>query len=160
MAAFSDVMANAVPVEPARLLDGGRWLARGAQRLGGVALVLAAAALWLQPGAMLDADVVLIKLGVSLAAGFIGLALVQGARARPSVQVAIDTVRREVRLEREGATPRVIGRTAFADLGRAEHLGGMVRLWADDGTLIAEVALTDPATQRTLLGALRDAGKL
>lgn len=160
MTALSDVMAHAAPVESARMLDGGRWLARGAQRLGGVALVLAAAGMWVLPGAMLEPDVILMKLGVSLAAGFAGLALVQGGRARPAAQVAIDTVRREVRLVSDGADPRVISRTPFADLGRAELAGHLVRLWAEDGALIAEVALTDPAAHRSLLGALRDAGKL
>ncbi len=164
MTATTDFMNEAALGAPARTLDGARWVARVVQRFGGVVLILAAFGLWLQPGALWDADLMLFKFAISLVMGFAGLALIQSGRALPSAQVEIDTVRREVRLVRSGLRQakrdRVIARTGFDALGSADMLGQMVRLWAQDGTLIAEVALSDPDTRRGLISALRDAGKL
>ena len=38
--------------------------------------------------------------------------------------------------------------------------GTMARLWTADGALVAEVAMSDPDLRRSLMGALRDAGKI
>lgn len=164
MTATTDFTHNAALNAPARTLDGGRWVVRILQRFGGGVLILAAFGLWLQPGALWDADLVLFKFVVSLVMGFAGLAMVQNGRSLPAAQVEIDTVRREVRLVRAGSarvrSDHVIARTGFDALGQAEMLGQMVRLWAEDGTLIAEVALSDPDMRRGLISALRDAGKL
>ncbi|MEO0380669.1 MAG: hypothetical protein AAF252_10385, partial [Pseudomonadota bacterium] len=89
------------------------------------------------------------------------LAFLQAGRAQPSVEIEIDTVRREVRLVRgKGRARDVVSQIAIADLGPAEVRGEMARLWTTDGDLVAEVAMSDPALRLSLLGALRDAGKL
>lgn len=161
MTALPDIHAAPSPADSPRTVDGSRWLKRSAQRLGGAALMTAAAGLWVQPGASWDADVMLIKLGLSLTLGLAGLAVLQAGRAVPPVEVEIDTIRREVRLMRgKGRARQLVTRTALAELGPAEVQGNMVRLWSGDGALIAEVALTDPAIRRSLTGALRDADKL
>ena len=113
MTAITDISTSTGMPEAPHMISGERWLTRSAQRLGGIALVLAAIGLWIAPGAGMDADVALFKLGVSV-----------------------------------------------ADLGPAEVHGQMARLWTVDGALVAEVAMSDPDLRRSLMGALRDAGKL
>ena len=162
MTACPDVYSDTNrPVDAPRMIDGSRMLVRGGRKLLGVALVLAALGLWLQPGALLDADILLFKLALSLAIGFVGLATFQSGQCPAPVDVEIDTVRREVRLVRgKGQGRSIVSRTKLTDLGPAEMRGNLVRLWTADGGLIAEVALSDPATRNSLLGALRDADKL
>ena len=143
------------------MVNGARWLVRSAQRMAGVTLILAAVGLWVVPGSLWDADVVMIKFGLTILFGLGGLCVLQLGRAQPLVQVEIDTLRREVRLVRgTGRGRTLVRRTAIADLGPAELHGAMVRLWAADGALVAEVAISDPVARRSLTGALRDAGKL
>lgn len=161
MTAVSDFMHPSAPAEPARMVDGRRWLVRGAQRMSGVALILAALGLWLQPGASFDADLALIKLALSLLLGFAGLAILQAGRARAMVQVELDTLRREVRLVRVmGRAKELVSRTKMVDLGGAEVDGNLVRLYDPSGALLADVAMTDPFTRSSLINALRDSGKL
>ncbi len=161
MTAIPDVVPQSQIPETPHMVDGRRWMIRGARQLAGAALVLAAMGLWVQPGAQLDADLLLIKFALSLVMGFAGLAVVQAGLPEPAISIEIDTVRREVRLVRGQRKSRtLVSRTKMADLGAAEQNGTMTRLWAADGTLIAEVALTDAEARASLLAALRDAGKL
>lgn len=55
-----------------RALDTGRTLGRLARRVTGAGLILAAAGLWLAPGSSWAADILLIKLVLSLVAGASG----------------------------------------------------------------------------------------
>ena len=161
MTAITDISTSTGMPEAPHMISGERWLTRSAQRLGGIALVLAAIGLWIAPGAGMDADVALFKLGVAVALGFAGLAVMQAGRAQPAVAFEIDTLRREVRLVRgNGRNRSVVSRISIADLGPAEVHGQMARLWTVDGALVAEVAMSDPDLRRSLMGALRDAGKL
>lgn len=156
--------ANARPqaIEPARMADGGRMIARGAQRLVGVSLTLAALGLWLAPGSSWESDVMLFKLILSLTAIIAGLGLIsQGASPR-APEVEVDTIRREVRLVRRqrGMEDQVLQSSSFADLAHAEHEGTNVRLWDPAGRFLAEVSLTDRNALTSLVAGLRDAGKL
>jgi len=164
MTALNDYMNTVVPENDARMLGGGRWLARSAQRVGGMGLMLAAFGLWLQPGALWEADVVLLKIAVSLVAGLIAIALLQNGRPQPAAKVVIDTVQREVRLVRSTggvhASSEVISRTPLAEIGRVEKTDKLIRLWTENDDLIAEVALTNPEMRLSLTNALKDAGKL
>ena len=164
MTALFDAMpeTSATPArEIPRTVDGQRWLVRCGQRIVGAALVLAALGLWVHPGALLEADVLLMKFALSLTLGLGGLIVLQMGGLVPAGDVEIDTVRREVRLVRgTGGARHIVSRTRMADQGRAEQDGVMTRLWAQDGALIAEVALSDAALRSSLTSALRDAGKL
>lgn len=164
MTALNDFMDHVTPESEARMLGDHRLIARGVQRVGGVALLLAAFGLWLQPGALWEADVVLLKIVVSLFAGLMAILLLQSARPQPAAKVVIDTLRREIRLVRAQGDMRmsntVIRRTPLAEIGRAECTDKMIRLWTQSDDLIAEVALTNPELRRSLIAALKDAGKL
>ncbi|MEO9576016.1 MAG: hypothetical protein ABJ263_01880 [Tateyamaria sp.] len=161
MTAITDISTTTGVPEAPHMIGGERWLVRGAQSVGGVALVLAAFGVWVAPGAGIEPDLALFKLGVSVALGFAGLAIMQAGRAQPAVEFEIDTLRREVRLVRgSGRNRSFVSRISIADLGPAEVHGNMARLWTVDGSLVAEVAMSDPDLRRSLMGALRDAGKL
>ena len=161
MTAITHISPTAPLAETPHMVNGDRWLVRSMQRMAGMILIMAAAGLWVVPGSVWDADILATKFVLTILFGVVGLAVLQMGRAQPLVQVEIDTLRREVRLVRgKGQHRTVVSRTAIADLGPAEQHGTMVRLWARDGSLVAEVAMTDPEARRGLTGALRDAGKL
>lgn len=164
MTALNDFMGYGAPEKQARMLSGDRWVSRVMQRIGGISLMIASFGFWLQPGALWDVEVVLFKMGVSLVLGFIAIALIQNGRALPAAKVVIDIVGREIRLVRSvggvHTLHSVISRTPLAEIGRAEQSNKMIRLWTKNDDLIAEVALTNPELRRSLIAALKDAGKL
>lgn len=151
-------------VEPLNMTSGDRMMRRGAQRLIGSSLILAAAGLWFAPGASWESDVMLFKLALSLAAVLSGLALMN-ASARPTApELEVDAIRRELRLVRPitgaKATSILLKRCRFRDLTRAECKGNILRFWDKRGSLMAEVTATDPATLGYIINGLRDEGKL
>ena len=149
-------------IEPVRMVDGGRMIVRGVQRLAGVSLTIAALALWLVPGSSWESDIMLFKLILSITAVIAGLGLVSSSSTPRTPEVEIDTIRREVRLVRRqrGVAPEVLQSCGFAQLSRAEHEGNTLRLWDQAGKLLAEVSLTDRAALSSLVSGLRDVGKL
>ena len=161
MTVITDILRTTPMAETPDLVDGQRWLVRSAQRMAGMILIMSSAGLWVLPGSVWSVEILATKFALTILFGVVGLAVLQSGRAQPVVQVEIDTVRREVRLV-QGKWQRrtVVNRTPMADLGPAEQHGTMVRLWAMDGSLVAEVMVTDPEARRSLTGALRDAGKL
>ncbi|GAA6177908.1 hypothetical protein [Sulfitobacter pacificus] len=155
---------NAQPkaIEPVSMVDGGRMIIRGTQRLVGVSLTLAALGLWLAPGATWESDIMLFKLILSLSAVIAGLGLISQSAGQRAPEIEIDTIRREVRLVRRqrGAADQILQSCSFAKLAHAEQDGNTVRLWDQAGRFLAEVKLTDRASLRSLVTGLRDAGKL
>lgn len=136
-------------------------MVRGSMSFLGAALMLAAAGLWIAPGSDWSADLLLIKLVVSLVIGFTGLALLQQGQTPAAAEVEVDTVRREIRLVRRSLRgDELVSRTKYEDMDRAELNGAHLILWGQDDVMLAEVALTDPVLRRSLLSGLSDAGKL
>ena len=147
--------------QPVSMLDGTRMVMRGVQGVVGVALVMTAVGLWIAPGTTWTHDLLLMKLMVSVLVGLIGVAMVQGFIRPKAPQVEIDTIRHEVRLVRTRGKDRfVLDRCRFADLTLVENSGTHVQLWGKNKELIAEVAATDRVSHRSLVTALRVAGKL
>lgn len=154
---------NSAPADhaPAHMVDGGRLIVRIAQRLIGSALVLAALGMWVIPGSDWGADLALMKLMISLCLGLCGIGLIHAGKEKPFPEVEIDMIRREARLvRRDQSDVALLARCKFDDLAKVEHEGEMVRLWDSNDVLLAEVTLSDPTTRRSLLSALRLAGKL
>ena len=145
-----------------RLARGSRLAMRGGMRLVGAALTISAVAIWLAPGANWEQDVMIFKLVLSLSAILAGVGLMQSGTERAAPEVEIDSVRREVRLQRKvsGAAPLVLERCSFSQLSRAEISGRQVRLYGADRRLMAEVVLRDRKAMASLLAGLEDAGKL
>ncbi|OAN94511.1 hypothetical protein A8B74_02490 [Sulfitobacter geojensis] len=144
------------------MAGGGRMIVRGAQRLLGVSMTLAALGLWLAPGASWESDVMLFKLILSLTAVIAGLGLMGASTAPRAPEIQIDTIRREVRLVRRqrGGADQVLQSCGFAKLSRAEQDGNSVFLWDQAGLFLAEVSLTDRKALSSLVAGLRDVGKL
>ena len=154
--------ADTTTIAPVRIAEGGPMLIRATQRLTGVALVFAAFALWLAPGAAWESDVMLFKLILSLTAALAGLGLMQSSAKPNTPKIEIDTIRREVRLVRPVAEGKniVLKRCGFADLARAEWEGVKMRLWDKNNAPLAEVTLNDRNVMTSLVSGLRAAGKL
>ncbi|WP_299693148.1 hypothetical protein [uncultured Tateyamaria sp.] len=163
-AMFSDTYPHGSVFAPVRTVDGRRWLARGAQRFSGIVMVMAVVGLWLQPGGAFEQDVMLFKLALSAFMGMAGVALIQGARRKRSLEVEIDLERDVLRLVRPAASmfssPVVVRRCAFSNLGTVDVVSHMVRMWDKRGELLAEVPLADPETRYALLCALSAHGKI
>lgn len=163
MTATADFVEPHIPAaEPVRMVDGARMIVRGAQRLLGAALALAAVGLWAAPGASWESDILLFKLILSLTAIIAGIGLMS-ASARPAApEIEIDTIRREVRLVRRarGTAPVVLETSRFDALAHVELEGATVRLWDQSGAFLAEVCPTDRKVLSSLIAGLRDAGKI
>lgn len=143
------------------MVDGGRFVLRGAQRLLGVALIAVAFGLWLMPGSDFDHELLLFKLLLSIVAGLAGVGMLQSGTARLDPRVEIDTIRREVRLVRDTASDalQVIDRCAFDALAKVEIDGPHVRLWNASGVFMAEATLTDQQVLSRLATCLRASGQ-
>lgn len=154
--------ADLTAPQPVRMLDGGRLVVRGVQRLFGVAFLAVAFGLWLMPGSSFENDLLLFKLLLSIVAGFVGIGLLQSGAPKLAPHVEIDTIRREVRLVRASQTDatEVLERCAFNDLAHVEIEGPHVRLWDASGAFLAEATLTDQQVFSRLTACLRDSGKL
>lgn len=155
------VSFETIAPQPVRTVDGSRMILRGVQGVVGAALLLTAIGLWLAPGASWDHELVLFKLLASAIGGMAGLALLQGFARPAAPKVEVDTIRHEVRLVRTRGKDRfVLDRCAFTDLSRVENSGTYVKLWGRNDALLAEVAASDRVAHRSLVTALRVAGKL
>lgn len=154
--------ADLTAAQPVRMLDGGRLMLRGLQRLFGVAFIVVAFGLWLLPGSSFESEMLLFKLLLSIVAGFLGIGLLQSGAPQLAPHIEIDTIRREVRLVRASQleAPQVLERCAFDDLAHVELEGPHVRLWDASGAFMAEVTLTDQKVFSRLTACLRDSGKV
>lgn len=155
------VTFDSIAPQPVRTVDGTRMLWRGAQGVVGAALILTALGLWIAPGASWDHELALLKLLISAVGAMAGVALLQGFVRPAAPKVEVDTIRHEVRLVRlRGKDRFVLDRCAFTDLTRVENSGTYVKLWGRNEALLAEVAASDRVAHRSLVTALRVAGKL
>ena len=162
MTSYADPASFAsIAPKSARPFDGAGKLARGFQGVVGVALILTVGGLWLAPGANWSQDLWLMKLLSSALGGMIGIACLQGFIQPGAPKVEIDTIRHEVRLVRTRGKDRfVLDRCKFTDLAKVENSGTHLRLWGADSVLVAAVPATDRVSHRSLMTALRVAGKL
>lgn len=144
-----------------RALQGSCLALRGAQGAAGGLMVLISLGLWFAPGANWAGDVLLFKLLASVMAGMGGVALLQDLVRVNVPNVEIDTIRHEIRLVKTaGKHRRILDRCRFSDLARVVNTGSHVQLWNAKNGLIAEVAAVDRLSHRSLVTALRVAGKL
>ncbi|MEM1350716.1 MAG: hypothetical protein AAGF27_00140 [Pseudomonadota bacterium] len=152
---------DAVAPKTARSLDGSRLVTRGFQGIVGCAMLITAVGLWFAPGASWAQDLLLMKLLASALGAMIGMACLQAFLSPAPPKVEIDTIRHEVRLVRTRGKDRyVLDRCKFSELTLVENSDTHVQLWGKNNTLIAEVAASDRVTHRSLVTALRVAGKI
>lgn len=82
MTTVSDFMMDTAPTHIKNMVEDHRWALRGTQRMIGVALILAAAGLWVLPGASWEADVALMKLALTLLFGLVGFTIMPLGRGK------------------------------------------------------------------------------
>ena len=156
------ILPEASDVEQVSMVDGARMIVRGAQRLIGASLALAALGLWIAPGSSVDSDVMLFKLVLSLTALLAGFGMMTASIRPGRPEIEVDTIRREVRLVRSmrGTKPVVLEKCSFAQLAHAEVDENIVRLWDHNGVFLAEFSPTDRNAFNSLVAGLQDEGKL
>lgn len=167
MAALYDVsppssrFRPAVLLAPVRVLGGARAALSALGGVVGCGMILAAMVVWVAPGGLEAAELVLMKLGVSLASATCGLMLLHSAQNARAPEVEIDVARQHLRFVRYRRGRRVVLHAcAFDALGPAQISATTVTLYDRAGHMLAEVAPTDRAVLRALKKALRAAGKL
>ena len=146
---------------PVLEMDGAVMLGRFAQRAGGAGLIFAALGLWVFGTANWEPDIAMLKLLLSLAMVYAGIAFLQEGRMARIPEVEVDLIAREVRLlRRSGEATSLIQTHRFEDLGTAEETARGLVLRAPDGAMLAEVEIDQPKVRLALYSALEDAGKL
>ena len=147
--------------QSARMLEGSHMMLRSIQGVFGAALLITAAALWMAPGSSYAQDTLLLKLFASVLCAIVGLACLQRFARPAAPKVEVDTIRHEVRLVRTRGKDRfVLDRCSFKDLSLVENSETRVQLWGKNNVLLAEVSASDRVSHRSLVTALRVAGKL
>jgi hypothetical protein len=129
--------------------DDGSAIMRTSMRVLGAGCVLAAFALWVAPGAMWDAEVLLMKLVMSLICALSGLALMQMFPAPDKSEIQFDAIRREVRIV-DGDKAKTILRRSYDSLGGAKVTSNVVTLWDIDGSELASFPIENDDTRRAL----------
>lgn len=144
------------------VLNGSRFLARFACKMGAATLALVAVFVWLAPGASWESDVMLFKMALSIMAAFCSFALWQNSQPVKAPSVEVDMAQLELRLIREydGAPRHIIERCAFADLHSVELRGRHITFWAKGERLLAQISLSNANAHATLVTSLRAMGKL
>ena len=122
-------------------------------RIAGTALVIGAGAMWLMPGSQMAADLMLIKLGLSVIFLLIGLAMLMIHHVDNRPDAYFDPVRNEVRVLRRDkrGRPQSVLRRGYDSLGSARFRDRMVEIFDVDGSLLMRL----PVEDRDVRNALR-----
>jgi hypothetical protein len=161
MTAFNDFAQAQAVANTLRPSHHARTFMIGVQRVAGAALVLTSLALWLSPGSSWSGDLMSMKILMSATAVPAGLVLMFSGLGVRRPKVEIDTIRHEIRLVRTHGKDRFIeDRCKFSDLVKVEHTDSHVRLWGTSSAPLAEVTARDAMAFRSLVTALRVAGKI
>jgi hypothetical protein len=118
----------------------------------GTALVLSAPGMWLMPGSQYDADVVLIKLGVSLFFFLCGLALLMRNHVDNRPDAYFDPIRRELRVlqKNDRGRPQTVLRRAYDMLGSVRFTDNKVEVYDLDGTMLMRLPIDDAEVRHAL----------
>ncbi len=160
MTATSEYMMPAMPsvedVEsslPIMLgFDGNRAIVRILFQVVGTALILTAPAMWVLPGSLLEADVQLMKLGVSVFFLLCGLALLMRNHADAQPEAYFDPIRRELRVlqKNERGRPQTVLRRSYDSLGGARITSRVIELWDVDGSVLMRLPIENPDVRQAL----------
>lgn len=148
---------------PLRLRLEANWTLRIAlMRAFGAALILSAGGVWLMPSGAADAEMNLIRMGVSLLFLLVGLVLMSmfDRGARP--EACFDPIRRELRVLRcdSQGRPRTILRRSYETLGGARLTANAVQLFEADGSLLMSLPIASAAMRSQLRDQLSGAVRI
>ncbi len=121
-------------------------------RVVGTALVLGAAGMWLMPGSQGAADLVLMKLGMSVFFLFCGLALLMINHADNQPDAYFDPIRREVRILKKcnRGRPRTVLRRSYDSIGSVRFEDHTVELFGMDGSRLMELPMENAEIRHAL----------
>ncbi len=110
-------------------------------RFLGVVMNLAAVGIWFMPGERWDAEMVLIKLAVSVLFMCVGLALLHSGRHQTQDELHLDLSARELRHVVRGAdgVGRLKTQCGFADLIDVQYEDGLFSAIGKDGVCVLQV---------------------
>lgn len=161
MVSFSEVPA-AGPIAPGlsragSVRRGALRTLRGGARFAGVVLILASVGIWMLNGPLWDAQMMLMRLAISVLFMGLGLMLLQSGRGRVSDEIHLDPVARELRHIQRGADgiARVRMRFALDDLGDVETGEGRLTLWSRRGEIVLDLPDLTQANLRMIDAAVR-----
>lgn len=148
---------------PLRLRFEANWKVRVvALKLLGAAMILSSTGLWLVQGAGADAEMNLIRFGLSVAFLLAGLVLMTAHEPEGRPEACFDPVRRELRVLKRDAQgrPRTVLRRSYDTLGGARLTASSVQLFEGDGSLMIELPLASAAVRSQLRDQLSGAVRI
>lgn len=112
-------------------------------RLGGMALVLASALMWVMPGSQFETELVLIKLGASVLFLMAGVVLLVSGHPDNRPDAYFDPIRREVRIlqKNKKGRPTTVLRRSYDSLGSVRFAEQTVELYDLGGQRILSLPL-------------------
>ncbi|PCH67180.1 MAG: hypothetical protein COC12_11895 [Rhodobacteraceae bacterium] len=128
-------------------------------RIVGTAMVLSASGMWLMPGSQNTADLVLIKLGVSVFFFLLGLALLMRNHSDNQPDAYFDPIRGELRVLQKNnrGRPQTVLRRSYDSLGSARFTNDMLEMYDVDGTILMRLPIENADIRnalRTQLGGV------
>lgn len=125
-------------------------------RIAGTALVLSASGMWLLPGSQFGADVVLIKLGVSIFFFLCGLVLLMRNHQDNQPDAYFDPIRHEVRVLQKNnrGNPQTVLRRSYDTLGSAHFSDSTIELYDKDGSMLMRLPIEDADVRDALRAQL------
>jgi len=125
-------------------------------RILGTALVLSSAFMWILPGSMVDADMMLFKLSTSIVFFLCGLALLMLHHADNRPDAYFDPIRKEVRVLQKNnrGRPQSVLRRSYHSLGSARFTDHLVEVYDVDGSLLMRLPMADTVVRNALRNQL------
>ncbi len=132
--------------------EGSRALIRTIFRIVGTALILTAPMMWVLPGSSVEADVMLMKLGVSFFFFLCGLALLMRNHVDTMPEAFFDPIRRELRVlqKNDRGRPQTVMRRSYDSLGGARITSRAIELWDVDGSVLMRLPVENPDIRQAL----------
>lgn len=121
-------------------------------RILGTSLIFSSGLMWLLPGSHFDAELMLIKLGLSLIFLLSGLVMVMIHHVDNRPGAYFDPLRNEVRVLRRDrrGRPQSVLRRGYDTLGSARFQGRMVEIFDVDGSLLMRLPVDDRDVRHAL----------
>ena len=125
-------------------------------RVFGTAMILSSAGMWLMPGSRAEADLMLIKLGVSLFFFLCGLVLLMRNHVDNQPDAYFDPIRHELRVlqNNDRGRPQTILRRSYDTLGSVDFQRDFVTIYDVDGTMMMRLSVDDDGVRHSLRSQL------
>jgi hypothetical protein len=126
-----------------QLRGASRVLSRALSSFFGATLMASAVGLWLVPSDFMDAEMMLIRLVLSLIMFAAGAVLMQNGRDRTAIEIEVDPKRAELRLIERGddGIARLTQVVGFKDIGHVDMKDGVITLMDHNDVMVLKLPL-------------------